>query len=138
MHMLRQVLQTNQQRGVTKALIFGGTKRTCDELVMMLRQSGYQAAAIHKDKQQYEREQALQALKQQDRFLLVGIPPTPPLWWCVLSALTDLPLVINFDFPQELDDYVHRIGRTGRAGRTGEAVTFFTEKDCGFARGLIG
>lgn len=39
----------------------------------------------------------------------------------------DINLVINYDFPQTIEDYVHRIGRTGRMGNTGEAITFFTE-----------
>ena len=42
--------------------------------------------------------------------------------------------VINFDFPQSLVSYIHRIGRTGRAGRSGEAVTFFTDEDKPFVR----
>lgn len=49
-----------------------------------------------------------------------------------------LPAVINFDFPDQIEDYVHRIGRTGRAGNKGEAITFFTPaKDCGHAKKLI-
>lgn len=45
--------------------------------------------------------------------------------------------MINYDFPSSLEDYVHRIGRTGRAGATGTALTFFTESNGKFARELI-
>lgn len=44
--------------------------------------------------------------------------------------------VINFDLPTDIDDYVHRIGRTGRAGKKGLATAFFSEKDSGLAKGL--
>ncbi len=44
--------------------------------------------------------------------------------------------VINFDLPTDVDDYVHRIGRTGRAGKKGLATAFFTEKDTGLAKSL--
>lgn len=44
--------------------------------------------------------------------------------------------VINFDLPTDIDDYVHRIGRTGRAGKKGLATAFFSDKDSGLARGL--
>ena len=45
--------------------------------------------------------------------------------------------MINYDFPNDTEDYVHRIGRTGRAGKTGTAYTLFTSEDSGSARGLI-
>ena len=44
--------------------------------------------------------------------------------------------VINFDLPTDIDDYVHRIGRTGRAGKKGLATAFFSDKDSSLARGL--
>lgn len=49
----------------------------------------------------------------------------------------DIKCVINYDFPSSLEDYVHRIGRTGRAGATGTALTFFTHANAKFARELI-
>ena len=53
------------------------------------------------------------------------------------SDVNDIQYVINFDFPNDVEDYVHRIGRTGRAGATGTAYTLFTEADAGKASGLI-
>jgi len=49
----------------------------------------------------------------------------------------DIKLVINYDFPSQLEDYVHRVGRTGRAGAKGRAVTFFTAEDGKKASGLV-
>ena len=51
--------------------------------------------------------------------------------------MKDIKCVINYDFPSSLEDYVHRIGRTGRAGATGIAVSFFTHANAKFARDLI-
>ena len=51
--------------------------------------------------------------------------------------MNDIKYVINFDFPQQVEDYVHRIGRTGRASRSGTAISFFTEEDAKNARELI-
>lgn len=45
--------------------------------------------------------------------------------------------IINYDFPRNIEEYVHRIGRTGRAGRTGEAISFVTRQDWGQAKELI-
>lgn len=51
--------------------------------------------------------------------------------------MKDIKCVINYDFPMSLEDYVHRIGRTGRAGAKGTALTFFTHANARFARDLI-
>jgi len=46
-------------------------------------------------------------------------------------------MVLNYDFPQSIEDYIHRIGRTGRAGNTGDSFSFFTVRDGGLANDLI-
>lgn len=51
--------------------------------------------------------------------------------------MKDIKCVVNYDFPSSLEDYVHRIGRTGRAGAKGTALTFFTHANAKFARDLI-
>ena len=53
------------------------------------------------------------------------------------TDVNDIKFVINYDFPNDTEDYVHRIGRTARAGNTGTAYTLFTSEDSGSARGLI-
>ena len=45
-------------------------------------------------------------------------------------------MVVNYDFPQSIVSYIHRIGRTGRAGKTGKAITFFTDEDAEFLRNI--
>ena len=51
--------------------------------------------------------------------------------------VNDISFVVNYDLPVDLDEYVHRIGRTGRAGNFGEAISFFNEKNSGLANGLV-
>ena len=79
---------------------------------------------MHGDKDQYERTQTIEAFK-------VGICPVLIATDVAARGLDikDVRAVINYDFPGNVEDYVHRIGRTGRAGATGNAYTFFTARD---------
>merc|ERR1719361_1622688 len=114
-------------------LVFAGTKRMCDQLSRDLASQGFRASAIHGDKEQWQREQSLQDFKQRRAQILVATD--------VASRgidVKDLALVLNYDFPQNCEDYIHRIGRTGRAGKSGTAITFFDSKNDGkHARKLI-
>jgi len=116
----------------SKVLIFTGTKRTADSLTRSLRQDGWPARAIHGDKTQSERDWVLQEFRQGKSPLMIATD---------VAArgidVKDIKTVINFDFPAQLEDYVHRIGRTGRAGQVGNAITFFTSADAKKAKGLI-
>lgn len=133
MDTLRNTLWRLDQQGACKVLVFCGTKAGCDSLCDELRQEGFECAAIHKNKEQPARERALSNLKNKRRFILVATDVAQRG-----LDIPHLPAVINFDFPENLEDYVHRIGRTGRAGNKGEAITFFSpQKDCGHAKGLI-
>ena len=80
------------------------------------------AAAIHGDKRQQERDWTLKSFKDNHTTILVATD---------VAArgldIKDVEAVVNFDFPQGVEDYIHRIGRTGRAGRKGEALTLFTQ-----------
>jgi ATP-dependent RNA helicase DDX5/DBP2 len=134
----KQTEITNQlweldKQGITKVLVFAGTKKGCEELSNNLRTQGFKTGAIHGDKEQHAREKALANLKQMNKFVLCATD--------VAARGLDIPLlpaVINFDMPEQLEDYVHRIGRTGRAGNKGLAISFFTPaKDCGHAKKLI-
>ena len=116
----------------SKVLIFTSTKRTADDLTASLRADGWPARAIHGDKSQQERDWVLQEFRAGKSPLMIATD--------VASRgldVKDIKTVINVDFPTQLEDYVHRIGRTGRAGETGRAVTFFTSKDARKARPLI-
>eukprot|EP00452_MALV-II_sp_L67-6_P000264 gene264-89_t len=109
-----------------KCLVFVGMKRTASWLASELwRKGGYQATEIHGDLEQPEREKALEHFKTGDRPVMVATE--------VAARGLDIPKVakvINFDMPTAIDDYVHRIGRTGRVGNRGVAVSFFRCWDC--------
>jgi len=107
------------------------TKRSCDYIEDILCSKGFPACSIHGDKTQREREEALRSFKTGRTPVMVGTD--------VASRGLDIPnvtQVVNFDLPTNIDDYVHRIGRTGRAGNTGAALSFVNEKNSGIAREL--
>ena len=112
-------------------LIFVETKRSCDYIEDVLCSKGFPACSIHGDKSQREREEALRAFKRAVTPVMVATD--------VASRGLDIPnvtQVINYDLPNNIDDYVHRIGRTGRAGNTGSALSFINEKNGGVVREL--
>ncbi|KAJ3143656.1 ATP-dependent RNA helicase dbp2 [Geranomyces variabilis] len=115
-----------------KSIIFTGTKRMADEVTYFLRESGFNAVAIHGDKKQAERDWVMEQFKRGTSNVLIATD---------VAArgldVRDIKTVINYDFPGNIEDYVHRIGRTGRAGATGTAYTFFTSSDGKQARALI-
>jgi ATP-dependent RNA helicase DDX3X len=105
------------------AIVFVETKKSADELEMELYQNGVKVTAIHGDRSQTQREEALSAFKTGANPVLVATD--------VAARGLDIPnvaLVVNYDLPKQLDDYVHRIGRTGRAGRKGLAIAFVNER----------
>lgn len=102
-----------------KVLIFTATKIQTDRLKQDLCDKGYNAECIHSDKDLRERRQALESFKKDQCRILVATD---------VAArgldVDDISHVINYDLPNNYDDYIHRIGRTGRAGKTGIALTF--------------
>jgi ATP-dependent RNA helicase DDX5/DBP2 len=109
-----------QQYAGYKILIFTATKRMADQLARNLKYQRLYAESIHGDKNQQQRERALDMFKTNRVNILVATD--------VASRgihVKDIALVINYDFANSCDDYVHRIGRTGRAGAFGTAITFF-------------
>ena len=117
-------------KGLT--LVFVETKRGADQLEDWLSQQGFPSTSIHGDRTQQEREWALKSFRSGKTPILVATD--------VAARGLDIPHVthvINFDLPSDVDDYVHRIGRTGRAGKKGLATAFFTDKDSSLARGLV-
>jgi ATP-dependent RNA helicase RhlE len=111
-------------RGLKQVLVFSNTKIGASRLSRELEAAGINATAIHGDKSQNERMQALEAFKQGETDVLVATD---------VAArgldISDLPCVINYDLPYNAEDYVHRIGRTGRAGASGDAISLCTDKD---------
>ena len=106
------------------AVIFCQTKAAVHDLVIMLKAQGVEAAGLHGDLEQRERDQVLLLFKQMSLRLLVATD---------VAArgldIDSLPLVVNFDLPADPEVYVHRIGRTGRGQATGTAVSLFTDKE---------
>ncbi|KAG6511115.1 DEAD-box ATP-dependent RNA helicase 37-like [Zingiber officinale] len=112
-------------------LVFVETKRGADSLEHWLCMNGFPATTIHGDRTQQEREQALRSFKTGATPILVATD--------VAARGLDIPHVahvINFDLPNDIDDYVHRIGRTGRAGKSGLATAFFNDSNASLARSL--
>ncbi|KAL6497547.1 DEAD-box ATP-dependent RNA helicase 46 [Orobanche hederae] len=115
----------------SKIIIFCSTKKMCDLLAGNLsRQFG--AAAIHGDKSQDERDHVLNQFRTGRSPVLVATD---------VAArgldVKDIRVVVNYDFPTGVEDYVHRIGRTGRAGATGVAYTFLCDQDAKHASELV-
>ncbi|KAL1559605.1 DEAD-box ATP-dependent RNA helicase 37 [Salvia divinorum] len=112
-------------------LVFVETKKGADALEHWLCLNEFPATTIHGDRTQQEREFALRSFKSGKTPILVATD--------VAARGLDIPHVshvINFDLPNDIDDYVHRIGRTGRAGKSGLATAFFNEKNMSMAKGL--
>ena len=107
-----------KSRDMRQALVFVRTKRDANRLMRELLQDGVAATAIHSDRTQGERTQALEDFKQGSVNVLVATD--------IAARGLDielLPFVINYELPYAAEDYIHRIGRTGRAGSTGEAIS---------------
>lgn len=114
--LLRELLDKD---GYDKVLVFGDTKYGVQRLSDYLHKSGVPSAAIHGNKNQSQRQKALQQFKDEKVKVLVATD--------VAARGLDIPNVthvINFDTPKTYEDYVHRIGRTGRGGARGHAHTF--------------
>lgn len=106
-------------------LVFVAKKKTAGWLFHFLNEKGIRAAAMHGDRTQVERERALADFKSGKARVLVATD--------VASRgidVTGVSHVINYDMPSNIDDYVHRIGRTARAGHTGLASALFVVEDC--------
>lgn len=102
-------------------LVFCATRQQCDDLVSLLSQQGFMAAALHGDMDQKDRDQVLILFANQSCPILVATD---------VAArgldIDDLPLVVNMEPARSPETHTHRIGRTGRAGNDGLAVTFFS------------
>ncbi|XP_029207734.1 ATP-dependent RNA helicase DDX3X-like [Acropora millepora] len=113
-------------------LIFVETKKGADALEDFLYREGYSATSIHGDRSQREREAALSSFKSARTPILVAT--------AVAARGLDIPNVrhvVNFDMPTDIEEYVHRIGRTGRVGHTGLATSFFNDKNRNVAKDLV-
>jgi ATP-dependent RNA helicase DDX23/PRP28 len=105
-------------------IVFVNIKRNCDAVAKDLKHAGWHAVTLHGSKSQDQREQALQQVRSGTADVLVATD---------LAGrgidVPDVSLVINFNMATTIEQYTHRIGRTGRAGKSGVAVTFLSNED---------
>jgi ATP-dependent RNA helicase RhlE len=115
----------------SQVLVFTRTKFGANNVAEFLNKHGITAMALHGNKSQTARTQALAGFKSGDIRALVATD---------IAArgidIDELPHVVNYDIPNISEDYVHRIGRTGRAGATGEAVSLVSLDEQGFMRDI--
>jgi len=112
------------QKSPPPVLIFCENKADVDDVHEYLLLKGVEACAIHGGLAQEERHDSIRSFKEGTKDVLIGTD--------VASKGLDFPAiqhVINFDMPKEVENYIHRIGRTGRCGRTGIATTFVNKND---------
>jgi ATP-dependent RNA helicase RhlE len=113
-----------RSRNLRQVLCFVRTKHGASRLARQLEKDGLETSAIHGDKTQGARMDALAAFKEGKLEVLVATD---------VAArgldVDDLPLVVNYELPHVPEDYIHRIGRTGRAGATGEAISLVAPEE---------
>ena len=118
------LLELIKGQKMDKVLVFVGMKYRANKIVRILEQGGVSADAIHGNKTQYQRDAALRNFKAGKARVLVATD---------IAArgidVKDIGHVINFDLPNEPENYVHRIGRTARAGKDGTAYSFCAAED---------
>ncbi|XP_063808791.1 probable ATP-dependent RNA helicase DDX23 [Pseudophryne corroboree] len=105
-------------------IIFVNQKKGCDVLAKSLEKMGYNACTLHGGKGQEQREFALSNLKAGAKDILVATDVAGRG-----IDIHDVSMVVNYDMAKNIEDYIHRIGRTGRAGKSGVAITFLTRED---------
>ncbi|WP_046367988.1 DEAD/DEAH box helicase [Flavihumibacter petaseus] len=125
------LLELLKDKSINPVLIFTRTKYGADKVAKFLKKTGITAAAIHGDKSQGQRQQALGQFKEGKLRVLVATD---------IAArgidIDDLAWVINFEIPNVPETYVHRIGRTGRAGASGTAVSFCDQEERAYVKAI--
>lgn len=126
------VLHLYEKEKWPSAIIFMSTKRAVDKLTRELGQKGASVTSIHGDRTQAEREKALESFRKGDYRIIVATD--------VMARGIDvegISHIINFSVPHDVEDYVHRIGRTARAEATGDALTLVSGQDRRYMENII-
>lgn len=123
-HRLETELEMVEEK---RAIVFVNTKRQCDNVYAQLEGMGFRCAVLHGGRTQDQREISIKGFRDDTYNILIATD--------VAGRGIDVPdilLVINYDMPNNIESYTHRIGRTGRAGKKGTAITFLTgsKEDC--------
>ncbi|HEY0788158.1 MAG TPA: helicase-related protein, partial [Thermoanaerobaculia bacterium] len=125
------LLHLLRDQALDSVLVFSRTKHGADKIARKLAQTGIATATLHSNRSQNQRLQALRDFKSSKVRVLVATD---------IAArgidVEGISHVVNFDFPPQPEDYVHRIGRTGRAHAIGDAISFVTPDDYGALRAL--
>ncbi|TPX31411.1 hypothetical protein SmJEL517_g05229 [Synchytrium microbalum] len=114
------------------ALIFVATKMGADSLDDWLYKQGVPITSIHSGRTQEEREDSIAAFRKNKCPLMIATDIAARGW-----DIPNVTRVINFDMPNSIDDYIHRIGRTARVGNKGTAISFYNNKDAQLAPDLV-
>jgi len=125
------LLHLLQDPQMDMVLIFSRMKHAADRLARQLEQKGVKTATLHSNRSQNQRLKALKDFKSGAVSVLVATD---------IAArgidVDGISHVVNYDFPMHVEDYIHRIGRTGRANAIGDAISFVTPEDHGELRAL--
>lgn len=119
------------EKGAERVIVFARTRSRADSTCKRLRKAGYAAEAIHSDRSQNQRRRALDKFARGEVNIITATD--------VLARGIDVDqvdYVVNYDAPEQAEDYIHRIGRTGRAGKRGFAITFVTPETEGELRAI--
>lgn len=117
------LIQLIELNNVNQTMVFCNTKRMVDDLNAALNKQGFLSMGLHGDMKQEMRSSIMKRFKEKQIHLLIATD---------VAArgidVDDMDMVINYDLPQEIEYYVHRIGRTGRAGKDGRAISFVSPR----------
>lgn len=121
---IMKTIQSDSKPADRKTLIFTNTKRMADRVAYTLQREAISAESIHSDKSQFQRENILKDFRDGRIAVMVATE---------VAArgldVSNIKYVINYDYPMNSTDYIHRIGRTGRSGNTGTAYTLLTDEN---------
>ena len=120
-----------EEKGSFRVIVFARTRGRADTCCRRLKRAGYPAEAIHSDRSQAQRRRALENFASGKTGILVATD--------VLARgidVSEVEYVVNFDLPEQAEDYIHRIGRTGRAGQAGFAISFVTPETKGLLKDI--
>jgi ATP-dependent RNA helicase RhlE len=125
------LLHVLDKEPVQNVLVFSRTKVRADRITKRLSQKGFAVTALHSNKSQNQRQNALDGFKRGKFQIMVATD--------IAARGIDVDTishVINYDTPNQAEDYIHRIGRTGRAETSGDAITFVTQEEKSYLRNI--
>lgn len=130
--LLKYLKQYKEEIDNPRILIFVNTKRLADQMLVLLMKNRYRAIAMHGDRTQRQRDDALRLFKNRLCNIMVATD---------VAArgldIDDISHIVNYEFPNNIEDYIHRIGRTARYEKKGTAVSLVTRNNVGIVKKLI-